>query len=923
METSCFASVFHCIMSTPCFPYALNFLALFFFFITYIPHSYSQASPDSIQIKKELSLAESYLVSFKNDSARMILEKLLVKLEARNQLGTPLGIRTQLAEATALERDNKDTAAIQKLLHVQQASREGELWAYFSKSSLVLANLYEKLDRPSASLEQLRLADAAIKAYHLEENYPNYAIRMASWQRIFGQRDSAHFFAREALATAPLYGLVLEEAIGHMLMGMLMRDSSDYASVQHYFSGLRLYKQLEDYTGCSYMFHGIAQYYDRNGKPRLALAYTDSMISIAKKAISLGNENHYSLSRTYRFRGKLYKEMGQNDSAFYYQQKGYEMELELMQQSISDKVIEIDAKYRDEKKGQILEEQSLQIKLDRIRRNGLIVFILITLLFSTVLGYYYLRLKKANEKTQQQATTLQQLIEARSRFFANISHELRTPLTLILGPLSAILEQHREWDKKIIRSQLQMIRRNGNSLMKLVEEILDITRLEQNKMHLNERSINLPAFVESIFSNFIPAFTSQKLTYGLHLDVEKSLWVSLDQMKLEKVLNNFLSNAMKHTSAGGDVSFYLQEIDDKLEIKISDTGKGIHPDDLPFIFDRFYQGKLDTDKPSGGSGIGLSLVADIANLMGAEVSVESTLGTGSTFTFLMPKNVLEPVIFSGEIYDEQLASETLVADLGSDFSILVVEDNLDMQEFIRQSLLSRFKQVIIAGNGVEALELLAKKGHNIDLIVTDMMMPEMDGLTLVETIREQPLLSAIPVIMLTALATEEDRLTALRTGVDDYLTKPFSVNELEVRAKNLLFNYQQRRIWLQEEGKSVESLDAATSDQEWMNDLEQTIKNLLPRNTILSVEQLAESVHLSTRQLSRKVKICTGMPPGKFIKEVQLQTARRYITESNFESLLEVAQKSGFEHQTTFSTSFKNRFGKPPGEYLKAHLREV
>lgn len=918
-----FCSCLQLFMSTPCSPHVLNFLALFFLFLTPNPHIHAQASLDSTQIKEELSIAESYLVSFKNDSAKIILAGLLVTLEAREQLRTPLGIRALLAEATALERDDKDTAAIQKLLHVQEESRTGELWAYFSKSALVLANLYEKLGRPSASIEQLRLADATIKAHQLEEIYPYYAIRMASWQRIFGQRDSAHFFAREALATAPQFGLVLEEAIGHMLMGMLMRDSSDYASVQHYFSGLRLYKQLEDYTGCSYMFHGISHYYDRNGKPKLALAYTDSMISIAQKAISLGNENHYSLSRTYRFRGELYKEMGQHDSAFFYQQKGYEMELELMQRSNLDKVIEIDAKYRDEKKMQVLEEQALQINLDRIRRNGLFTIILITLLFSIILGYYYMRLKKANEKTQQQSTTLQQLIEARSRFFANISHELRTPLTLILGPLSAILEQPHEWDKKIIKSQLQMIRRNGNSLMKLVEEILDITRLEENKMHLNERSINLPASMESIFSNFIPAFTSQELTYGLHLNVEENLWISADQMKLEKVLNNFLSNAMKHTSAGGNVSLYLHEVNDKLEIKISDTGKGIHPDDLPFIFDRFYQSKLDTDEPSGGSGIGLSLVADIARLMGAEVSVQSTLGTGSTFTFLMPKNALEPVFSSEVILDERLPADRLIPEPGSDFNILIVEDNPDMQEYIHHSLISRFRQVVIAGNGVEALKLLTKKDHDFDLIITDMMMPEMNGLTLIETIRKQPPLSAIPVIMLTALATEGDRLTALRTGVDDYLTKPFSVNELEVRAKNLLFNYQQRQTWLQEEEKSDEGLGTATSDQEWMNGLEQTIKDLFSRNRVLSVEQLAESVHLSARQLRRKVKSCTGMTPGKFIKEVQLQAAMRYLSEGSFESLLEVAQKSGFEHQATFTTSFKNRFGKPPGEFLRAHLRET
>lgn len=910
-------------MSTPppksC-PYPL-ILALFSLFFIPLHQVYGQTNPNNSSIVKKLSQAEALLVSFKNDSAKLIVEKLIHDLEEMEGLDTPLGIRVQLAHATALERDEKDSAAIEKLLHVRELSREKGLWTLFGRSCLVLANLYEKIDRSEAALEQLRLADQTIKVHDTDGLYPILAVRLSSWHRIFGQRDSAHFFAREALASAPKFGMVLEEAIGHMLMGMLMRDSSDYASVQHYFSGLRLYKKLEDYTGCSYMFSGIAHYYDRSGKPGLALAYTDSMISMAHKAVAQGNEKHYSLPRIYRFRGELFNELGQTDSAWYYLEKGYQMELELARQNTLDKVIEIDARYRDEKKIQQLEEQALKIKYNEIRRNGLIAFLAIILLFLFTLGYSYLRLKKANQNTQNQANTLQKLHEARSRFFANISHELRTPLTLILGPLSILQDKSDQWDQQFVSKHLGVIKRNAQGLMRLVEEILDISRLDEHKHSLQEDHIALLPFIESVFSNFSTQFSYQNLSYTIRHDFNKELWIAVDASKLEKVLNNFLSNALKHTPIGGNIGLSVVETEDSLEIKVSDTGRGIHPKDIPFIFDRFYQSHQNDSSMTGGTGIGLSLVKEISVLMGADVSVESRLGKGSTFTFVMPKHEISPVKRLENHSEHTPASEVQVRNPGSNFTILIVEDNYDMREFIQELMKQEFREVITARNGVEALEILSGDRHSIDLIISDMMMPEMDGLTLMNTIRSNAKWAAIPTIMLTAVTTEKDKLTALRTGVDDYLTKPFSVDQLLASVHTLLYNHYQRTKVVEKDDQEEDSFPiASAAEQEWMETLEQIIKDTLGSGG-MTVESLAESVHVSTRQLSRKVKRCTGMTPRKFIREVQLQAARTELENGQATSLLEVAHTSGFEHQGTFSTLFKNRFGKSPGEYLKTHSR--
>jgi DNA-binding response OmpR family regulator len=255
---------------------------------------------------------------------------------------------------------------------------------------------------------------------------------------------------------------------------------------------------------------------------------------------------------------------------------------------------------------------------------------------------------------------------------------------------------------------------------------------------------------------------------------------------------------------------------------------------------------------------------------------------------------------------------------------MVVEDNPDMQDFIVQLLQKKYKQVLIAKNGAEGLDLLNVHNTNIDLIVSDVMMPEVDGLEMLKTIKSHSEWFRIPVVMLTALAAERDKLSALTIGVDDYLTKPFSVPELMIRVQNLLYNYHQRKvinnstneIIVESKSQDQEGNTVNAEDKVWIENLKTIIHNSL-EETILSVEDLAALVFLSSRQMSRKVKSITGLTPARMIREVQLNKARIILEEKTFTSVSDLAFQCGFEYPATFSKLFKKRFGKSPSEYLK------
>lgn len=355
----------------------------------------------------------------------------------------------------------------------------------------------------------------------------------------------------------------------------------------------------------------------------------------------------------------------------------------------------------------------------------------------------------------------------------------------------------------------------------------------------------------------------------------------------------------------------------EINIKVTDTGKGIPLEDLDRVFDRYFQSKHTNSSLQGGSGIGLSIAREYAQLMGGTLTVESKIDEGTTFTFVFPKKLAEepvllasepPVDYKNSIQTPQNGRHAHPAQS----SLLLVEDNTDMQALLSEILEPHY-QVFQATNGANALEILAEQA--IDGIVTDVMMPQMDGFELINRLKADQNWQSIPIIVLTARANEQDKLQALRMGVDDYLYKPFSPQELLVRIQNLLENRQKRLAYLQDQhGTSHEALLSA--DQQWLQEVESCSLQLLKQNPEFKLPDLADQIHLSERHLRRKIQELTGLTANDYLREIRLQQARQMLEQHSSHTVAEVSYAVGFTSPSYFAKLYAKRFGRKPSAYL-------
>ncbi|GAB5526450.1 MAG: hypothetical protein Roseis2KO_43220 [Roseivirga sp.] len=567
------------------------------------------------------------------------------------------------------------------------------------------------------------------------------------------------------------------------------------------------------------------------------------------------------------------------------------------------------------------------------------IFLSIAILLTSIYLLFYFRnrrLIKSQQKLkkevalrtneiEKQALELKKLDVAKTQFFANISHELRTPLTLILGPLQQLMEEGK-LNKDQLR-QLERMYRNGQNLSELVEEILELTKLEAGKLEVRETEIALKPLLKRICAAYESLAARKELDYSCLLHFSDQTVLLLDKGKLEKVINNLISNAFKFTPSGGFVKLSVFLEQDQLRILVEDSGKGIAAKDLPRIFDRFYQGQLsEPSQLQGGTGIGLALAKELTEAMHGKITVESKLNEGTAFQVVLPRKEVTaadnieiktetPIVFKS--YDSVSSQPGGEAE----FSLLLVEDNVDMRNYIAEMLSPQYN-VFLAENGILALECLKKE--TIDLVISDVMMPEMDGFTLLKTMKSNDLYHDLPVIMLTARAENSDKLNALTIGVDDYLTKPFMSDELKARVKNLLAHYQNRRsLKAQPEEMVSDTLMSAihteidsTEALTWIKKVEQEALSRL-NDFDFSMEIVAEAMSITDRQLQRKVKQITGLTPNKYVQELRLQLGRAYLEKGAYKTINEVTLAVGFKSSRYFSKLFRERYGRSATDYLK------
>lgn len=524
-------------------------------------------------------------------------------------------------------------------------------------------------------------------------------------------------------------------------------------------------------------------------------------------------------------------------------------------------------------------------------------------------------LQEQNELIKAQSEELKATEKVKSQFYANISHELRTPLTLILAPLDRLAKSEGLSSKQ--SDLLSTVNRSVNQLKSLINQLLDFGKMENKNLSLELEGVAIKAYFQNYLSQF-ESLAHQKgivFKYSLHLDDQS--WVKIDAEKTRQILYNLLSNAFKFTSSGGFIEVTVRMSDsEQLALVVEDSGVGISEEDQKQIFDRYFQSNDPAKSKVGGTGIGLALCKEYAELMGGNAKVLSAPEQGARFTITLKAPAAEmPQAEKIQSEDSTLEVEPLNPPLSNKQKhILLVEDNLDLQRYMRQ-ILSDYYRVSVAEHGQAALKALAED-RSINLVLSDLMMPVMNGQKLLQKLKGSALTKHLPIILLTARKGSETRLKALRFGVDDYMTKPFDEQELLVRVANLLERQESRNLAqsgaAQSSGNEESLLSAA--DLEWLNQLEEYLGEHL-QDSDIKVPDIASALSMSESSLLRKLKNLVGITPKQYLQDLRLDYARKLLEEGGRLSIKEIAAKAGYKETRSFSRNYFKRYGKNPSDY--------
>lgn len=538
----------------------------------------------------------------------------------------------------------------------------------------------------------------------------------------------------------------------------------------------------------------------------------------------------------------------------------------------------------------------------------LIVIVILIIGILTFVQYSLVRQHKVEEET----------VKAKLQFFTNISHELRTPLTLIAEPVSNILSKGDNLTQQQ-HKMLGIVNRNISIMLQLVNEILDFRKVQAGKMQLVLSDFNLAETLQQWILPF--SSLADKKNINIKIQVPESLMIRADINKVERICYNLMSNAIKYTRQGGVITVQLFEEEEKAVLKIIDSGTGIASDDLPNIFRHFYQAR----NAKGGTGIGLALVKAYVDLHHGDVRASSEQGKGSTFTVILPltqkgetRNVavtqsLQQVIKAedtGKLNATRNINRLTAPQLLEKPEVLIIDDNADIRSYL-QVTLEEYYKISEADDGKKGLEIARKIVP--DLIVSDVMMPVMDGIEFCKHLRADAAISHIPVILLTARNLDEQRIEGYESGADAYLVKPFSMNLLISRIDNLLKSRKQLGKILSSPSEQEEMIPLSNeADKDFVERLRKVIQDNLS-DSELSVEKIGGEVGLSRVQLYRKVKALTGYSPVEMVRKARLARAKYYLQASE-KNISEVAYAVGFTSPSYFSKCYKEEYGVQPGQ---------
>lgn len=713
------------------------------------------------------------------------------------------------------------------------------------------------------------------------------------------------------------------------LLGYIQINKGEYvAAMRNLNEAIKTLSKLSDNHGLLEAYYYMTQLYIKQGKDQNATVWAIRSLKLAED-VGLLHLQRPAL-------GSLYEiSLAQEDykMALEYYQKQIEIKDSIFSEESKQRAQELAVSYKTRIKeienNQLKESMKFQEELlgkQRVIMVGSFI-IMGTLACFFLLARYALRknkiqnrlLRKTKQKVEEQREKLIKLDQTKSRFFNNISHDIKSPLTLILGAFNKIIENDYNLLEKSSQRLVDDGIRNVNRLLFLTNELLDLVKLENDSLKLQIKPVKFYHFMEMLVRIFREPASLKNITINLDMNIEKEFVLLLDPHQFERICYNLLSNAIKFTPHNGEITVIVNQLKTDIQILFSDSGHGIPQEDIKHVFDRYYQASEEGLYPVEGTGIGLAITKELVELHGGAISVEST-EHGSEFTVLLP---LRDFLESGfeisldessysQIYstlwidlynsDNQWKAASLTNQDPEAKAVLIVEDHKDLRNYLT-SILSADYRVCLATNGTAALKVLEME--KIDIILTDLKMPEINGYDLIKLLRDSPATRTIPIVVLTASIKNEEKIDLLNQGVSDIIFKPFDNSELRARIRNIL-------------GREMEPFLPSNRHVGSVSEVEKEVISKLERfiikhidNPNLSVYDLANEIAASERSAYRQIKKISGMTPYELIQEIRWQYLEKYLQEHVIDSVAQAARIIGMNSSSYFKTRYEERFGNP------------
>jgi len=704
-------------------------------------------------------------------------------------------------------------------------------------------------------------------------------------------------------------------ALGHLYKGRVYSKYSDYnLAVKNYQKTLQYNRKANVKASEPYM--ELMNVFVKMNQNEKAKAYMDTLYSTFPEK---------SIRPLYIDKNKLtsevYRNIGDIDNALYYAEKRAVISDSLLKNQNNDLMIEYGKKFETTEKENEIRQQQKIIEKQKNENSNLLLYgfsSLFGVLFLYQWRYYTQRNRK--RKIEVAYEKEHEFNQVRTSFLENISHEIRTPLTLINGYLNLIEEETNDNPK--IKRYIDNALVNSKKVIFDADEILSLLKFEDHKISLKIVSKNLNEFLRSTFCSFDVLANTRIIELIYKSKIPNNCLVELDFGKIETILTNLISNAIKFSNSNSKVIFTAEILNHNLIIEVIDFGHGIDKEDQKRIFSRFYQSK--NNKSIGGIGIGLLLAKDFAQFLNGDLIVKSDVGKGSKFQLKIPlsKNI------SIENCEEEFSikyNNTELIEVKEEItenifdknkpSILIVEDSIEMSNYLKE-ILSPYYNCTFAFNGLEGID--EAKKQVFDLVASDVMMPKVDGYEFKKLLKTVSEYATIPFILITAKTLPEDKIKGFSIGIDDYIIKPFNKEELIVRINNLLKNSSEIKLSIASSNKSHKDKIETHVDKLLKKIEKVVLKNLSNEN--FKVDDLAKEMNYSQRQLSRILNEQTGLTTIKFILEIKLKEAYKLLEQQKFKTISEVQFEVGITSSSYFSEKFKNRFGINPSELVRKQI---